>query len=97
MNNLTFKDPNGAMYRRITKRNARNAFKQGKPVIICPSNLKPFSPWHSEIEIKLNDYLKNYPDETPEIIFNSVVNRFEFYNCTDIQTGYKANYYIMQN
>ena len=98
MNNLTFKDQNGVNYRRITKGNARNAFYKGETVFICPSNLRPFTHFnfHADLNIENkaiktemeNGYIKR------ENIFNYIVAQFEFYNCTNVETGRRVNYYI---
>ena len=42
---------NGRTYKRISKTAARAAYKNGLTVIICPRNLRPFTPWHFEHRI----------------------------------------------
>lgn len=35
-------------FKRINKKTACTAYKNGLTVIICPCNLRPFTPWHNE-------------------------------------------------
>lgn len=38
----------GHTFKRIDKKTARTAYKNGLTVIICPCNLRPFTPWHND-------------------------------------------------
>ena len=81
MINYTFRDETTKQnYKRVTKPIARRAFCDGKTVIVCPSNLRPFSMWHCETVFNINresfqNELKN-TDTTPENLFNYTVNLF---------------------
>ena len=101
MNNYTFKDKNGVNYRRITKSTARKAFYNGLTVVICPSNLRPFTPWHCETDLNINnDAIKTEIENgfiKRENVFNYLINQFEFYNCSNTETGRRCNYYIAEN
>ena len=96
MNNLTFTDNNGVKYRRITKASARNAFIDGKTIVLCPSNLRPFSLWQCETKINLNDDIikLNQDNKTPSQLFDYIVINFLYYNCVNSETGRNASYYI---
>ena len=100
MNNYIFTD-NGKQYKRIDKRQARRAYNDGKTVYLCPCNLRPFGVWRPEIDINKTDYKKygyNEPfifsDGSSEMDFNKRVNYFEFYNCTNTETGIYTAFYI---
>ena len=43
MRNMYF-NCNGQTFKRIDKKTARTAYKNGLTVIICPCNLRPFTP-----------------------------------------------------
>lgn len=98
MINYTFTDEKTKQdYKRITKPMARRAFCDGKTVIVCPSNLRPFSMWHCETDFNINsETMQNELQfrETPEKLFNYCVNQFEFYNCINNETGKHASFYI---
>lgn len=94
MNNYIFTDEKGKQYKRIDKRIAKKEYDNGRAVIVCASNLRPFTMYHFECELlksRLSDFLLN---GIPENDFNRVVNHFEFYNCTNSETGYRTNFYI---
>lgn len=99
MINYTFTDETTKKhYKRITKANARRAFIAGKDIVVCPSNLRPFGFWNPQIEWNINR--ESFQNElkatgtTPENLFNYTVNQFEYYNCTDTETGKYASFYI---
>lgn len=98
MINYTFRDEKTKQdYKRITKPIARRAFCDGKTVIVCPSNLRPFSMWHCETDFNINsETMQNelHFRETPENLFNYTVNQFEYYNCINTETGKHASFYI---
>lgn len=48
MRKYTFTEK-GRTFKRIDKKTARTAYKNGLTVIICPCNLRPFTPWHNTI------------------------------------------------
>lgn len=54
MRKYTFTEK-GHTFKRIDKKTARTAYKNGLTVIICPCNLRPFTPWHSEHRINRKD------------------------------------------
>lgn len=85
MNKYTF-ESNGFTFERVPKNKARVAFRNGLTVIFCPVKLRPGTIWHCEATIN-----KNYVDgET----FDRVLNEFEYYNCTNPETGYYTAFYI---
>lgn len=53
MNKYSFTN-NGKMWERITKKQARAAYNNGLTVLFCPVNMRPFTPWHLEIDVNKN-------------------------------------------
>lgn len=96
MNKYTFKNNTDKKeYTRISKRAARAAYIAGKTVILCPCNLRPFGPWHPEIDINRDMHPDEITtDENAKNYFNKVVMRHEIYNCTDTETGKYTAFYI---
>lgn len=104
MNNCIFTDNEKNHYKRIDKRQARRAYNDGKTVILCPCNLRPFGFWQPEIYINKNDFKKYgyiepfiFSDGTTEMDFNRRLNQFEFYNCINSETGKYTAFYIQIN
>lgn len=86
---------NSYTFKRINKKTARRAYKNGLTVIITPCNLKPFSPWHPEFHLNRESRKEFIADEVGiENDFNNWVNSFEYYNCINTETGKYAAYYI---
>lgn len=78
----------GFEFERITKKVARIAYNNGLTVLFCPVNLRPGSFWRLDMPINKNN--QNCEGHT----FDSVVNHFEFYNCTNSETGKYTAFYI---
>ena len=53
MNKYSFTN-NGKTWERITKKQARAAYNNGLTVLFCPVNMRPFTPWHLEIDVNKN-------------------------------------------
>lgn len=90
MNNYTFKNRDGINYKRVDKRQARNAFNNYIDVVLCPVNIRPFNdycPIYITLSHKLMDELNN--DKT----FDNMVNEYAFYNCTGTQKN-KVAFYV---
>lgn len=87
MNKYSFTN-NGKTWERITKKQARAAYNNGLTVLFCPVNMRPFTPWHFEIDVNKN--FEGYNG----VSFEKAVNAFEFYNCTDNETGRYTAFYI---
>ena len=82
-------------YKRINKTAARAAYAAGKTVILCACNLRPFGPWHPETNInraRHDDYLTD--EISVNNMFNNLVNSFEYYNCSNNETGKYTAFYI---
>lgn len=85
MRNLTF---TGTFYGetitivQVQKRTAKKMFNNGETIYLQSSNFHPFGVWSQCIDIN------NKNGET----FNSVVNAFEYYNCSN-ETGKYATFY----
>ena len=86
---------NGKAWERITKKQARAAYKNGLTVIICPCNLRPFTPWHNEHRLN-RKYREQFVIDEIGVIndFNNLVNSFEYYNCINSKTGKYSAFYI---
>lgn len=85
----------GFQFKRVSKRTARRAYQTGFTVIMCPSNLRPFTPYHHEHTINRKDRAHFIADETGALNdFNNLVASFEYYNCTNTQTGRYAAFYL---
>lgn len=69
-------------YIKITRQQAMYMYNACKTVILCPSKLRPGSPWHPECQI-------NYQVENT---FEQVENTFRAYNCTNETGG--ISYYV---
>lgn len=94
MNKYTFENK-GFTFERISKNRARVAYMNGLTVVICPCNLRPFTPWGYEYRINRKDRAQFVIDETgARNDFNSLVASYEFYNCTSRKTGKYAAFYI---
>jgi hypothetical protein len=87
MNKYSFTN-NGKTWERITKKQARAAYNNGLTVLFCPVNMRPFTPWHLEIDVNKN--FEGYNG----VSFEKAVNAFENYNCTDNETGRYTAFYI---
>lgn len=87
MNKYIFTN-NNKTWERITKKQARAAYNNGLTILFCPVNMRPFTPWHLEIDVNKN--FEGYNG----VSFEKAVNAFEFYNCTGNETGRYAAFYI---
>ena len=94
MKKYTFSE-NGRTYKRISKMAARAAYKNGLTVIICPCNLRPFTPWRFEHRIN-RKYREHFVIDEIGVMndFNNLVCSFEYYNCPNSKTGKYAAFYI---
>ena len=72
---------NMGKYSRVTKRVARNLFKE-ENVFIAPCNLRIDTPFVQAVEIPYN------------ADFDKYVRDFEIYNCTCNETGRYASFYL---
>ena len=72
-------------FERVTKKQARVAYRAGLTVLWGPVNLVPFTWWGLEMPINA----QNCDNKT----FDEVLNEYEFYNCNS-ETGKYPAYYI---
>ena len=96
MRKYSFTDSNGKTWERITKKQARAAYNNGLTVLFCPVNRRPFGMWGGgvEINIKRDTDIGILDKWTKENSFDRTLNAFEFYNCTDNETGRYTAFYI---
>lgn len=94
MRKYTFTEK-GYTFKRINKKTARTAYKNGLTVIICPCNLRPFTHWHPEMTINKKDRAHLVADEIGvNNDFTNHINSFEYYNCINSETGKYSAFYI---
>ena len=91
MKNCTFTDKDGKQYRRITKAMAKKLYNDGKTIVLCPCNLRPFTMWHVEFSINISD------DGDVKNDFDMRVMHFVHYNCTCNETGRYTAFYTPVN
>ena len=70
--------------KQIQKRTARKLFEAGETIYLQSSNFHPFGVWSQCIDIK-----KDINDNDS---FDSIVNSFEYYNCSNEQGLYVSFY-----
>ena len=85
----------GNTYIRVSRRQAKRQYMQGKTIVMTPCNLIPFSPWAYEFYLRKVDR-KEYCSTDSEYSedFDSYVNSFEYYNCNHNETGRYASFYV---
>jgi len=101
---------NGPIYERVTKRTARKLFADKVPFVMCACNLHPFGMCGFGMDVEPSKYDSEtvcLPDSrTAENGFRGVrrpyslddiVANFEFYNCSDRETGKYAAYYVRED
>lgn len=92
MTHLTFTN-NGKTYRQITKRTAKKLYCEGKPVIVAPSNIRPFNPWGLWFELSQDKFHEAVIDEMgADKHFISLCNSAIYYNCNN-ETGRYLRFY----
>lgn len=88
MNRYSF-TMNGYTFIRINRTKARTAYAHGLPVLACPCNLRPGSPWHPETVL---DPRRAAADEPRDI--RPYLYYFEACACINDETGRYLSYYI---
>jgi len=89
MNNYSIRSGD-RVYNRITKAQAQKLW--GKRVIaLCPCGLRPGAPWHPDCLVIPSDA------QDPEREFDSYVCNFEWYNCSNNETGKYTAFYTVDN
>ena len=74
-------------FERVTKKQAKAAYRAGLTVLWCPVNLAPFTGWGLEMPINAQNQNCDNKD------FNEVYNAFCWYNCNN-ETGKYPAFYI---
>lgn len=70
-------------YCRIFKPEARKQYNSGKTIYVCPSKLRPGSPWFPEISVNFQQNGN----------FDTMCNTISYYNCNS-EAGQTLTYYI---
>lgn len=80
-------------YKRVTKKAALRAYKNGETVYLCPVKLAPGSPWHPETPLNRKQRETFVIDEIGLVNdFNNYIGSFEYYNCDAGRGRYTAFY-----
>ena len=82
----------GVYYQRINKTKARRLYNEGKEILLYPIEANPFSMWAgSGYTINISNI-----DENDKYLptFDSIVNNFEYYNCSS-EMGHYTKFYII--
>lgn len=74
-------------YTRISKQAARKRFNECKATYMIPVNMSPVSMWAQPVPVPVYDTHNS---------FTEIVNAFEYYNCTNTETGKYAAFYIKE-
>ena len=90
MKKLQFTDKNGVTYERINKRKAKRLYNDGKTVILCPVNIRPFGFCNFQGSFNRNNCGTDFLFEN----FEKLVDFYEHYNCNHCKTGYYAAFYF---
>ena len=77
---------NGKKYDQITKREALKRYLKGENILICASNLRPFSVWPPACLI-------NKGTDGTETTFMTVAAMYKHYNCINAETGLYPVFY----
>lgn len=99
----------GVQWYRTSKQAARNAYNQGEEVLICAVNLTPFGGWRPGSIIR-NEIREHSPlliaDKTMGVhtsndgwetySFEDCVFNYQWYNCTNTETGKYAAFYLKE-
>ena len=94
MNKFEFTS-NGRVFTRISKAAAKRAFIDGFTIAFCPCNLRPGAPWYPEYITNREVRGEYIADETgAENDFYNLLNSFEYYNCTNTETGRYTAFFI---
>lgn len=74
-------------YTRISKHAARKRFFDCEATYMTPCNFRPESPWAQPVPVPVYDTHNS---------FTEIVNAFEYYNCTNSETGKYAAFYVRE-
>lgn len=85
----------GFHFERVSKKTARVAYINGLSVVVCAVNLRPGKPYHPETVLNRKSREHFAADEIGvKNDFENWINSFEFYNCTNNETGHYAAFYL---
>lgn len=75
----------GFTFERVSKATARRVFNNDMPIMLCPCNLRPETGLFSTV-VQNGKHL--------DTTFETLLNTFEYYNCTTNVTGRYTAFYI---
>lgn len=89
--------------KRITKRQAKKLFSEGKMIVLCPCKIWPEGPFSMACRISGTEYIReahmsvNHPDlykgSIEETAWCLMYNNWQFYN-SSYEMGYYPHYYV---
>lgn len=82
---ITGNAKDGFTFERVSKATARRVFNNDMPVMLCPCNLRPETGLFSTV-VQNGKHL--------DTTFETMLNTFEYYNCTTNVTGRYTAFYI---
>lgn len=82
-------DKTGVTFARCTKKEAREAWRAGFIVMLCPVKARPFGFWHLECITNVNRCEGEQ--------FETFLNQYEAYNCGYNELGKYPAYYLPVN
>ncbi len=96
---MTFRDGDNTL-KRISKAKARKLWGNSRyDISLCPCNLRPGMPWRPNIDVFGAEIAKHlasqYEHEQKAASFDTYVNNFEWYNCSDSETGMYTAFYLI--
>lgn len=88
----------GVTYKRVSKPVAKRAYVEGRNVVVAASNIRPFNEQEVGYTVITRcNRLQFINDEVGAINdFYNLINSFEYYNCTNTETGKSANFYLAE-
>lgn len=73
--------------KQVQKRTAKKLFESGETIYLQSSNFQPFGVWSRCMDTNKDNI--NCVGHT----FETIVSEFEYYNCSDSETGKYASFY----
>lgn len=85
----------GYTFKRIQKNIALRAYKNGLTIILCPVDIRPGAPYYPEMTLNRKQRQQFVIDSIGlENDFYNYIASFEYYNCTNSETGKYTAFYI---
>lgn len=83
-------------WKRVSKRTARKLYNAGRKIRLCPVKANPCNEYYPmSFDISKDDKYEVEPLEW-QMLFDSRVNAFEWYNCQYPELGKYSAYYVRE-